>query len=412
MARAADRLAALFEPFHRIHVIAVGKAADGMARAFARWAGERLAGGLLVVPAGERRAGPAGFVRVEGGHPLPTPGSAAAGAAALELAFSVPEGDGLALLLSGGASALMVVPAPGLDLAAKIEAMRQLLASGASIHDINTVRRHLSALKGGWLALRAPATVTLAISDVVGDDPATIGSGPGVADPTTFEDAWHVVERYALADRLPPAVIEHLRRGTRGEAMETPKPGDPRLAHAMFSLLGSRIDAMEGARREAEARGYEVVVRPEPVVGEARAAGRALVDEALSLAGGAPRCLIASGETTVRVRGHGRGGRNQELALAAAVELARSGMQAVLASVNTDGIDGPTDAAGAVADETTLARARERGLPDARRYLDENDSFAFFEALGDLVRTGPTGTNVGDLQVLLVEGASSGAGHP
>ncbi|HWP99988.1 MAG TPA: DUF4147 domain-containing protein [Vicinamibacterales bacterium] len=411
VARATGRLAELFEPFQRIHVVAAGKAAQGMARAFARWAGDRIASGIVVVPAGERRAVPPGFTRLEGGHPLPTAGSVEAGAAALALADAVPRADCLALLLSGGASALMAVPAPGLDLAAKIETTRLLLAAGASIQEINAVRKHLSAIKGGWLALRAPATVTLAISDVVGDDPATIGSGPAVADPTTFEDAWRVVERYGLADRLPAAARERLERGRRGEVAETPKPGDQRLARARFDLIGGRADAMEGARREAAARGYEVTVRAEAVVGKARVAGGALVREALAQRGtGTARALLASGETTVAVRGRGRGGRNQELVLAAAVELDRIRAPGVVASVNTDGIDGPTDAAGAVADDTTIRRARERSLPDAEAVLDENDSFSFFEALGDLVRTGPTGTNVGDLHVVLLPAA--GADEP
>jgi glycerate-2-kinase len=264
------------------------------------------------------------------------------------------------------------------------------------------VRKHLSAIKGGRLAAAAGATVTLAISDVVApvaDDPCVIGSGPTVPDPTTFADALAALDRFALRGRVPPAVVALLERGAGGEVEETIKAGDARLARASFHVIGSRLDALAGARERAAALGYTVVEVPEPIVGEAREAGAWLARRAA--AAGAPRvCVLAAGETTVRVRGRGRGGRNQELALAAALEGPGTGGGWVLASAGTDGVDGPTDAAGAIVDPTTLARAAAAGL-DPRRFLENNDVYRFFEPLGDLIRTGPTGTNVGDVQVVL-----------
>jgi hydroxypyruvate reductase len=316
----------------------------------------------------------------------------------------VKDGD-LVVLLSGGASAMLAAPIGGLSIGDKAETTRLLLASGCPIHEINTVRKHLSAIKGGRLAAAAGRSLTLAISDVVGPveaDPAIIGSGPSTADDTTYADALRVLEKRGLLDEVPAAVRAHLRRGARGGIEDTIKAGDARLRDAEVRVVGGRRDAMEGARHEARARGYSVEVVEAPIVGEARAAGPALVERALAARGAGPHCLIASGETTVAVKGRGRGGRNQEIVLSAIRALADVDRYIAMASAGTDGVDGPTDAAGAVADAATLERSQLRGLGAPEWALDENDSYAFFEALGDLIRTGPTGTNVGDLQVIVV----------
>lgn len=377
-----------------------------MAIAAARQLGPRIRTGLVIHPAGETR-GPeqatVPFSVMAGGHPTPTADSERAGRRALEIAESVRRHETLLLLLSGGASALMAVPADGVSLEDKRATTDRLLRAGADIYALNTVRKHLSAIKGGWLAARTSgACRTLAISDVVGDDLSVIGSGPTVADPSTFEDALNVLRRHGGESAYPPAVVDRLRKKGTGLSSETPKPGDPRLAHAASTLIGSRQDAMIGAYIEAEARGYHVVRIDDPVTGEARLAGPAHVASVLERTAKLPRpvCIVSSGETTVRVRGTGKGGRNQEFALACAETLASAGT-AALASVGTDGIDGPTDAAGAIADSTTRDRSRDAGL-DPEIFLNDNNAYAFFQALGDLVHTGPSGTNVGDLQVLLV----------
>lgn len=364
--------------------------------------GGRVQGGLVVAPSLDEL--PAPLDGVVGQHPQPGPGSEEGGRRALAIATAMPADAELLVLISGGASSLMAVPAPGLRLEDKREATGVLLRSGADIYALNTVRKHMSAIKGGRLAAACPAAShTFVLSDVVGDDLSFIASGPTVPDATTYGDALFVIDRFGGRDAFPPPVIEHLLAGARGERPESPKPGDPRLARARTELVGGRHDAMRGAAADAEARGYAVVMLDEPIVGEARLAGAELARRAIARrrAAAGPLCLIASGETTVRVTGRGRGGRNQELALAAAEVLADLSTPVVAASLGTDGIDGPTDAAGAIVDATTISRAMRSGLSPAA-ILDNNNSYALFDALGDLVRTGPTGTNVGDLQVFLL----------
>jgi glycerate 2-kinase len=382
--------------------VAAGKAAPPMASAVARMAGARLRGGLVVSPAAASLA--SGLEVFEGGHPVPTAGSEAAGRRALAVARQVGADERLLVLLSGGASALMAVPAIGLTLEDKRQTTEILLRAGADIGALNTVRKHLSAVKGGWLAAATSAACrTLAVSDVVGDDPSLIGSGPTVADASTFADAIAALNRFGGADAYPAPVVSYLAAGVRGERPETPGPGDGRLAHAETLVIGSRRDAMRGAAEEAVRRGYGVLVLDAPIVGEARKAARAHVADIEARAAGArrPLCVVSSGETTVRVTGSGRGGRNQEFALAASDPL-RWLAPAVAASLGTDGVDGPTDAAGAIVDSETLDRARRAGLASPSDFLRDNNSYSFFDALDDLIRTGPTGTNVGDLQVFLL----------
>ncbi len=274
------------------------------------------------------------------------------------------------LLLSGGASALLASPASGLTLDEKTETARALMSAGVAIDGLNCVRKHLSAIKGGRLGAEAWRSLTLAISDVNGpvpDDPSVIGSGPTVADPTTFQEALVIVRRASAASRsdvrVPSAVVQHLERGARGELEETIKPGDDRLARADFHVLGNRETALGGARRAAEDLGYSVAVLPAPTHGEARLAGEAFLADAARLAEGVrrPFCALAAGETTVRVTGGGRGGRNQEFALAVAPHVGRFERAVLVASAGTDGIDGPTDAAGALVDPSTVERGARAG---------------------------------------------------
>ena len=392
--------------------IAAGKAAFAMAAGAARSLGDRLRSGLIVAPSAEPPPAFSAIVEshgqleaIVGGHPIPDEGSERAGRRALEIAASLATGETLLVLLSGGASALMAVPAEGITLDDKRRTTAQLLRGGADIHALNTIRKHLSAIKGGWLAHRTAGghVRTYVISDVVGDDVSVIASGPTVADASTFADSRQLLDRFGGAAAYPASVVARLDRGSRGEVPETPKPGSTIDARSTITVIGGRRNAMSGAGRHAASLGYEVVRLDDPVVGEARDAAVSHLRAVAARAAGVrrPTCVISSGETTVRVTGRGRGGRNQEFALAAAEPLAHVGGEAVLASVGTDGVDGPTDAAGAIADSTTIARAGRAQLTPGR-FLADNNSYAFFDALGDLVRTGPTGTNVGDLQVILL----------
>jgi glycerate 2-kinase len=405
-ARLVERAVASARPGSRrpMRVIAAGKAAVPMARAARDLFGDLIQAGLVVgvEPAADLEQ--RGFQVIVGGHPTPSAASERGGRRALELAASLRSDETLVVLLSGGASALMAVPADGVTLEDKQAATRQLLRAGADIHALNTVRKHLSAIKGGWLAARASGPcLAFAISDVVGDDLSVIASGPTVPDASTFRDALDIIRRFGGEDAYPRAVIDRLAKGAQGQVPETPKPGDSKLVRAQTTVIGGRRNAMEGAIHEAESLGYHVIRIDDAVVGEARVAGpshlRAVVARAAST--GRPACVVSSGETTVRVAGDGKGGRNQEFALACADALAAIGGTAVMTSVGTDGIDGPTDAAGALVDSTTLERARAARL-QPQAFLERNDSYQFFEALGDLVQTGPTGTNVGDLQVILL----------
>lgn len=380
---------------------AAGKASAPFADALAA-AGRVQVSDAVVTARGSRPH----FSFFESGHPTPTGESVRAAEAALALAGRATHDRPLVTLLSGGASAMLALPARGLALADKVETSRLMLQAGLAIEEMNCVRKHLSAIKGGWLAARAARSVTLAISDVIGsaeDDPSVIGSGPTVSDPSTYAQALAILERHQLLAGVPDSVRTRLQRGARGEEPETPKPGDARLRQSSVHVIGNRRDAMAGSAKEAERRGFRVVIVDEPTLGEARVAGPAVVARALRLAAdeNRPCCVISSGETTVHVRGDGRGGRNQELALASLDALAEAGADVVLASVGTDGVDGPTDAAGAIVDSRSRSVAGSRGV-DIDRALAANDAYPALETLGALVKTGPTGTNVGDLQVVVV----------
>jgi hydroxypyruvate reductase len=320
------------------------------------------------------------------------------------VAEAAGEDDLVILLLSGGASSLMALPANGISSGDKRASLDRLLGAGTDIESLNSVRKHISRLKGGRLAAACLGRfLTLAVSDVVGDDLSVIGSGPGVGDPSTFHEAAEVLSRHGGLHSYPRAVVDHVMRGVAGGVAESPKPGDPRLGRAVAAVIGSRADAVAAAKRAATALGYVVYVLEEPVIGEARVAAKQYADRVARLVGHdpAPLCVLSAGETTVRVVGDGRGGRNQEFALALARTIGAVDRPTALVSVGTDGVDGPTDAAGGYVDTTTWSRARNQGLGDPERFLADNNSYEFFLRLGDLVKTGPTATNVGDVQILL-----------
>jgi len=373
-----------------------------MAEAFAAVAGDRIRDGIVIgthLPI----ALPKQLEWIPSSHPLPDARSVAAGRRALEVAQRTDPDDTLVVLLSGGASALMAVPAGTLTLEDKRAAVNALLKGGADITALNTIRKHLSAVKGGRLAAAASGpTVCLAISDVVGDDLSVIGSGPTVPDPSTYRDAWNYIERLGVEPLITEAGRNYLRAGLDGTIAETPKAGDPRFAQSVTRVIGGRFNAMRGAAETARALGYDVIVGEEPIVGDARTMGPVVLDRARTLAAARhrPVAVIFSGETTVKVVGTGKGGRNQEIALSVAKTLAAESGDIALGSVGTDGIDGPTDAAGAYSDATTIMRATQQGL-DADAFLADNNAYAFFQKIDDLIVTGPSTTNVGDLQIVL-----------
>lgn len=402
----AGRRRYVLETFDKIYVLGAGKAGGPMAAVLERWLGPRLSAGLVNVKYGH--VVPLRRIELnECGHPVPDDNGLRGAQRIAELAAQAGADDLVVCLISGGASALLPLPAPPITLEQKQQVTRLLLACGATIHEINTVRKHISAIKGGQLArLAYPAAVlTLALSDVIGDDLGVIGSGPTVPDPTRYADALAVLDRYGLRDRVPSAVRQRLEQGAAGAVAETPKPGDEVFRRTQTLIVGSNRLAVAAAEAMARRLGFRTLVLSTMIEGETREVARVHAAIAREIAASGkpirpPACVISGGETTVTLRGKGLGGRNQEFVLAAAIELA--GLQkTVVLSAGTDGTDGPTDAAGAVADGATLARAERLGL-DARRYLDQNDSYHFFEALGDLLKTGPTNTNVMDVRLVLV----------
>jgi glycerate-2-kinase len=382
----------------RLVVLAAGKAAAAMGAALEELAAEHIERGLAVTKDGHG-ARLSKLVLRYAGHPIPDARSERAAREVIALAEGAAREEVLVVLLSGGASALLACPLPGLSRRDLMATTELLLAAGVEIEEVNTVRKHLTEISGGRLARRAASQLieVLGISDVPGDAIATIASGPFAADPSTHADALEIIERRGLRPGCPPRVVAHLESGRE----ESAKPGDPSLARVRSTILASNRDAMAAVREAALERGLGVVAVTDRLCGEAREAGRRLVAVARSLRRGGPLLLLAGGETAVTVRGGGKGGRNQELALAAACEL-QGGSGISLLAAGTDGTDGPTDAAGAYADGGTVERGRARGV-DARAALERNDSYAFFSAEGGLLVTGPTRTNVMDLALLMVE---------
>lgn len=391
--------------YDNIYTIGAGKASAAMAVAVEHILGERLKGGVICTKYGSE-VHLSKLEIVEANHPIPDERSILGAQKTLDKVKSCGSNDLVICLLSGGASAIWCLPAGNITLKEKMQATEDLLASGADIHEINTVRKHISMIKGGYLAraVYPNRLISLVLSDVVGDKFTSIGSGPATADPTIFQQALNVLDKYSLPLKVPQSVLEHLKAGVNGEIQETPKPEDPVFKRNIECIIGSNKLALQTAEEAARCLGYNAVILSSEITGEARVVGKKLAGEIKKICVdnnpvAPPAMLLCGGETTVTVKGDGKGGRNQELVLSAALEL-RGFKNILVASIGTDGIDGPTDAAGAFADGSTVARGEKLGL-DAVECLERNNSYGYFNRLGDLIRIGPTGTNVMDIQVLI-----------
>lgn len=389
-----------------IFVVGCGKAAARMALAVQALLGERLVGGVIVVKHGHQL--PIERIKViEAGHPIPDEAGLGGARQVMDLARRCGKNDLLFFLVSGGGSALLPYPAAGLSLEDKRRTTEVLLRSGAKIQEVNAVRKHISQIKGGRLArLAAPATlVTLVLSDVINDSLEAIASGPTVPDRSTYGDCLRIIKHYDVERLIPPVVVDFLERGANGQIAETPKPSDTVFRDTQNIIVGGNRLALAAAQHRAEALGYHTLVLSDELEGESRIVAKShsdLVKEFLrtKTAARRPSCLLSGGETTVTVRGDGLGGRNQEFSLAAAIEIA--GIDGVvILSGGTDGADGPTDAAGGIVDGSTINRGRAKNL-DAAVFLAKNDSYHFLQATEDLLVTGPTLTNVMDLQITLI----------
>jgi len=392
--------------FDGVYVIGTGKASAAMARAVEEILGGRLKEGVVNVKYGHTF--PVRRIKVnEAGHPVPDEAGFHGTQDIIQLLEKTGKNDLVLCLISGGGSALLPYPAEGLNLEDKQKATQCLLEVGACIHEINALRKHISQVKGGRLAkLAFPSTlISLILSDVIGDNLDTIASGPTVPDESTFADCLKILDKYDMRGKIPNSVVELLEKGARGKVEETPKPGDPAFQKTQNLIISSNIHAIQAAKRKADELGYNSLILSTFVEGETKEAARvhaAVAKEIFKSGNPVPRpaCVISGGETTVTIRGKGLGGRNQEFVLAAAIDI--DGLENVIVlSVGTDGTDGPTDAAGAVADGSTVSRAGEKGM-DAEHFLRENDSYHFFKPLEDLIITGPTHTNVMDLRLVMV----------
>ncbi len=392
--------------FKNVYVIGGGKASGSMAEALETLLGDKITEGLVNVPKGSGHK--TKIVKLhEASHPIPDDSGVEGVKRMLEIAEKATENDLIICLISGGGSSLMPMPRNGITLADKRKITEDLLKCGASINEINTVRKHISGFKGGWLAKKAyPATVlNIILSDVLGDPLDFIASGPTVPDSTTFSDAIKVLKRYGLWDKAPESVRKVLIDGEKGLIPETPKANDKVFKKVFNVVIGNCRDACIAACEALKAEGLNTLLLTSLLEGEARHVGTVLASIAreVTVSGKPvqkPAAIVAGGETTVTVVGRGKGGRNQEIALAAALKI--KGLEGcVVASLSTDGVDGPTDAAGAVADGRTVARAEKAGIK-AEDFLAENNSYSFFSKLDDLIFTGPTGTNVNDISVVII----------
>lgn len=389
---------------HRLVVVGAGKASGRMAQALERRLGARIDTGLVVVKYGH--GAPTKKIHiVEAGHPVPDSAGLQASRKMMALVGTLKPDDLLIVLLSGGASSLLPSPASGISLKDKQRTTTLLLRSGATIHEMNAVRKHLSCLKGGQLAAATPARVaSVILSDVIGNDLGTIGSGPTAPDPTTFQAAWGILERYEVARKVPASVRHRMKAGINKVLAETPKVGAALFRRVDNVLIGDNQAAVDAVVKAAKGQGVRTLVLSTTVTGEARELAKLFGAMAREIAAHGrpiprPCCVIAGGETTVTIRGQGTGGRAQEFALAAAMEIA--GLTDLwVVGFATDGTDGPTSVAGAVADGGTAVRAR-RGKLNLSRALQDNDAYPFFKKLHGHIVTGPTGTNVNDLYLLL-----------
>ena len=392
---------------HNIFVTGAGKATAPMAAAIEDILGEKITRGIINVKYGHT-ANLNRITLIEAGHPVPDKNGMQGTDEILNLAEDAKKDDLVICLLSGGGSALLVLPAAGITLKDKQDTIKILLSCGATIHEINTIRKHLSKIKGGRLARAAyPADmISLILSDVVGDDLDVIASGPSVPDPSTFEECIKIIKKYKLTKSIPKAVVSRIRQGASGKVPETPKARNKIFKNTYNLIIAGNMDAINAARRESKTMGYKTLVLSSMIEGETRHVAKvhtAIAKEILKTGNPIPppACILSGGETTVKIKGSGLGGRNQEFVLAAAIDIAEKNDIVVL-SGGTDGGDGPTDAAGAIADNTTFKRAESMGL-NPSHYLLNNDSYQFFNKLGDLIVTGPTNTNVMDLRIMLIK---------
>lgn len=392
---------------HKILLVGTGKASNSMAQAVEEIFGDRITKGLITTKYGHQL--PLQKTEfIEAGHPLPDRKGYEGARKIQRLLKESGPNDLVIFLLSGGGSALLPYPADQIDLKEKQEVTQLLLDCGADIREINTIRKHISRIKGGWLAKWAyPSTVVgFILSDVVGDQLDVIGSGPTVPDPSTFEEAWEILKKYDLLNEVAPSIRKYLHSGKEGKVEETPKPQDVIFERVYNSLIGSNILSLQAAEKEAASLGFHTLILSSSIEGDTREAARfhtAVAKQVISSGNPIPRpaCILSGGETTVTIKGKGLGGRNQEFVLASALEI--SGIaNIVLLSGGTDGTDGPTDATGALADHTTVQRGKSLGL-DPKAFLNDNNSYPFFEKLGDLLITGPTHTNVMDVRIILID---------
>lgn len=391
----------------RIFVIGFGKASAKMAEGCEEKLEDKICDCAIIVPESVE-AGDLRGVRVfRGTHPIPSEANVESTRKLISVCSGLTEEDLVICLISGGGSSLLTFPAEGITLEEKRRATDILLKSGAEIKEINTVRKHISSVKGGQLInfLKPARVVSLILSDIVGDPVEYIASGPTSPDPSTFKDAYDVILKYGLMDKLPKSVVERVERGLRGEVPETPKPGDEVFNSVKNIVVSNNMKSLTAMERKAGELGYNTLVLTSFSEGEAREVGRFLCAVMKQIAAydspvRKPACLIVGGETTVTVKGRGKGGRNQELTLSIVLNC-RGVKNFVFASIGSDGVDGYTDAAGAIADCSTLENAYNSGL-NPEKFLEENDSYNFFRRTGDLIFTGPTGTNVNDFTVALV----------
>lgn len=393
--------------YRQIFVIGAGKAGSSMAAALEEILGDRITRGIITVKYGHIEE--LSIVKIqEAGHPVPDENGYNGTKAIFDLAASAGEDTLVICLISGGGSALMPLPVDDVTLEDKQATTKVLLSCGATIHEINAIRKHLSSIKGGGLARAVyPAPIiTLILSDVVGDDLDSIASGPCVPDSMTFADCQSIFAKYAIESEIPERVRNYITRGLAGDVPETPKHGDEIFRKTQNVIVANNFNALVKAKEKSEELGYNTLLLSSRIEGETRevACNHMAIAAEIELNEfpiPKPACILTGGETTVKLKGSGKGGRNQEFVLAAAMKM--EGIRhCVVLSAGTDGTDGPTDAAGALADVTTLNRARHNEL-DPAEYLDNNDSYNFFDGLNDLYKTGPTNTNVMDIRIIIVE---------
>lgn len=402
----AGQFAVDLERYKNIYVIGAGKASAFMGAAIEEILADKITGGVINVK--YDHTAPLKKIKLfEAGHPIPDKNGRNGAYAMLQLAEQAKHDDLIICLISGGGSALLPLPVPQLTLTDKQKTIRVLLSCGASINEINILRKHMSRIKGGRLAEKAwPATlITLIVSDVVGNHLDIIASGPTVGDPSTFRDCMDIVRKYNIKKLIPASVIGYFRDGVEGNAPDTPKPGSKIFGKTFNLIVASNMEALAAAAKSAESLGYKALILSSMIEGDTREAAHmhTAIAKEIRKTGNPlppPACILSGGETTVKLTGHGKGGRNQEFALTAALDIIENG-RIVILSGGTDGTDGPTDAAGAVVDTHTITKALDSGL-NPNTFLENNDSYHFFRQTGDLLMTGATGTNVMDLRIVLV----------